>query len=301
MKYLFPVFFFLLIPLTTNAQVVLDTSAIRSQLRAAQAAFNQYAYKEALVVAESALQQFDAAPDTLLQLRADTYRIIGGILTRLGQSENARNQLSAAAEIYKQIEPLRHSLLAQLYSNIGIAHIQSQTRDFASAIPWFRKAAQTIQASDEANKDLVTMDYIGNIGLAQFYLNQFKQAEVTYLEALNYIQEPDDKNGLFVGTMEFRLGLLYERKGNLAEALHQYDQALKHYQLKVEEDPLIGNIYRSIGMLHYKRGDYEKALLYAEKARVLFAKLIGPATEEYLSALDVQSLALEELGRSSLA
>ncbi|GAB5551016.1 MAG: CHAT domain-containing protein [Saprospiraceae bacterium] len=284
-----------------NAQVSLDTAGVRSQLREAQAAFNQYAYPQALVAAEIALGQFSIAPDTMIQLRADAYRIRGGILTRMGQSEEARKSMTKAAEIYTQISPLRHALLAQLYSNIGISHIQSKTRDFAAAIPWFRKAAEIMQASEEANKDMATMDYIGNIGLAQFYLNQFKQAEITYLEALNYIEDPDEKNGDFVGTMEFRLGLLYERKGNLADALHQYEQALNHYQLKVKEDPLVGNIYRSMAHLHYKRGDYEKALLYAEKSRVLFAKLIGPATEEYLSALDIQSISLEELGRYKLS
>lgn len=301
MKYLISVCFLLFSLHFTFAQVVLDTSAIRSKLREAQAAFNQYAYPEALIAADDALQEFNLVPDTTLQLRADALRIKGGILTRMGQSEEARNEMSTAAEIYTQLSPLRYTLLAQLYSNIGISHIQSQTRDFAAAIPWFRKAAETIQASEEANKDMATMDYIGNIGLAYFYLNQFEQAEKTYLEALSYIQEPTVENGTFIGTMEFRLGLLYERKGNLADALHQYAQALQHYQLKVKEDPMVGNIYRSMGKLHYKRGDYEKALLYAEKARVLYAKLIGPATEEYIAALDLQSTALEELGRDKLA
>lgn len=301
MKHLITLYLLLFSLHCTFAQGVLDTSAIRSKLREAQAAFNQYAYSEALIAADDALQAFNPAPDTTLQLRADALRIKGGILTRMGQSEEARSEMSKAAEIYTQLRPVQHTLLAQLYSNIGISHIQSQTRDFVAAIPWFRKAAETIQASEEANKDMATMDYIGNIGLAYFYLNQFEQAEKTYLEALSYIQEPTVENGTFIGTMEFRFGLLYERKGNLADALHQYAQALQHYQLKVKEDPLIGNIYRSMGNLHYKRGDYEKALLYAEKARVLYAKLIGPATEEYIASLDLQSMALEELGRNKLS
>ncbi|MEM6379591.1 MAG: tetratricopeptide repeat protein, partial [Bacteroidota bacterium] len=301
MKHLFSIFILCLGIYKVEGQVVLDTAAIRQNLRAAQASFGQYAYPEALASANKALELFGEAPDTLIQLRAAVYRIKGGIYARMRQSEDARTNLLKAADIYQQLEPLAHQFLAQVYSNIGISYIQSSPVDFVSAIDWFRKAAETIQVSEIPNKGLIAMDYIGNIGMAHFYLNQFKQAEETYLEALNFIEEVDENNGDYIGMMEFRLGLLYEKKGNLAEALHQYQQALQNYQLKVKEDPLIGNIYRSMGLIHHKRGDYEKALLYAEKARLLFAKLIGPATEEYLSALDVQSMALTELGRARLA
>ena len=280
-----------------QAQVVLDTAKIASHIIAAQQHFDRFDYPKAEKESRLAIAAFEAAPDTMIGLRADAYRGLGGSLVSMNQGEAAREALNTAAQIYEGVDPVDYVSIAQINSNIGISYIQSIHRDFKSAIPWFQKAAEAVQLSDAENKNLLTLNYLGNIGLAHFYLNQFVLAEQKYMEALSYLETPKTEDRTIIAMMEFRLGQLYQRKGNVSAGLERFEKALENYLAVTKEHPFVGYIYRSLSSSYLQKGDYEKALIYAEQARVLFQQLIGQKNEEYVSALEAKGNALEALGR----
>ncbi|MEO0339968.1 MAG: CHAT domain-containing tetratricopeptide repeat protein, partial [Bacteroidota bacterium] len=186
---------------------------------------------------------------------------------------------------------------AQINANIGVSYVQAPPRDFAAAIPWFEQAAQTMQLTELENKNIKTMDYLGNVGMAHFYLNQFEQAEQKYLEGLNYLDAAEGRDKEYLARMEGRLGFLYQRKGNLSEAIHQFESSVAHFQSVTPDHPFIANILFGLSNTYREKGDYEKALLRAEQARLMFVRVIGEGTEEEASAFAAKSYALWALDR----
>ena len=281
-------------------QTALDTSKIRAHIKAAQQLFESFDYQSAKAEAQLAVKAFSETPDTAFQLRGDALRVMGGIQTSLRQADSARFYLNKAIGVYESLEPINYEFIAQINSNIGISYIKGRENDyndFSAAIPWFQRAADAMQKSDLPNKNIKTMDYLGNIGLAHFYLNQFELAEKKYLEALSFQETPTPEDRPYIGMMEARLGFLYQRKGNLSGAIQLFETALENYQSAIPEHPFVANIMFGLSNTYRARGDYEKALLYAEQARVMFLKLIGPNNEEYVTALNAKADALEALGR----
>ena len=127
--------------------------------------------------------------------------------------------------------------------------------------------------------------YYENRGLAFENLNQLKEAEASYKEALHY----DSESGRYFN----RLGVFYYVQKNYAQSVTYYQQAIDrepnepvyldnisrayeqmdqqdkaepYYQRLLKIEPTNDKFLNRLGVLYYKENKYEKALEYYDKA-----------------------------------
>jgi len=115
---------------------------------------------------------------------------------------------------------------------------------------------------------------MGHLGLAGLYdlVGRYNQSIEHYETCLGIVKTADKK-------AEFlrKIGMMYEKKGNLDKALDFYEQATQ--QIDVNENKLeAARIFMNIGWVHSRRAQFDKALEFNNRALAIFNEE-GPPKE----------------------
>ena len=108
------------------------------------------------------------------------------------------------------------------------------------------------------------------LGLAFFYMGDYKSATTHYFEALKFYETASDTSGIL--TLCNNLGAVYDR-------LHDFDKALKYYfkaqelfnrQSLATKNPFpLASLQNNIANIYQTKGDFPSALQYYEKSLAL--------------------------------
>jgi tetratricopeptide (TPR) repeat protein/DNA-binding CsgD family transcriptional regulator len=193
-----------------------------------------------------------------------------------------------------QDQPKLDSLLLQL-QNTKIDTIKVKTLlqisqyysafNTTLAVEYARKATDLAverkleRLSAESNKAL---------GLAYFYMGDYKNASAHSFQALKYFETVRDTSGIMIITNN--LGVIHDRLKDFDEALVYYFKVRDLYnKYKPGTSPFpLPSLYNNIANIYQTKGDYKSALQYYEKSLAL-------AEEAGLKR--VQGIALNNIGK----
>ncbi len=286
----------------TYAQQTSDLDIIEQQLQTAQQYLDSLAYDQALSLALDAQQQLKQTALPINRLLADAYRIAGSSYVRKRNLAEAKRLLKQAANLYTTNQPVNWTMLAETYSNRGVAF--AFAGDFKTAATQFEKALETIEKSKAEDQAFKTASYLSNLGMAYYYLNDFEQASYHYKQTLAQFQGTEAERWNQYGLMQYRLGLIALRKGNVELALDYYESALADYKNRYGKNvPIVADMYGSIADLYLRQGNFEAAITYSEYSSQLYEQILGIDSDEYLRMLypKVEALYSLDLEREASA
>jgi tetratricopeptide (TPR) repeat protein len=181
---------------------------------------------------------------------ADTYNILGRILSREGDFEKANENYYQALKIQKMNVGYSNKLTATLYNNIGLNMLE--LGQYNNALQLFMQA--------ESEDSIPNSTFIGNKGLAQNSLGLYKDASQNFERALILLEQ---ENG-----WQDRIAITYNNLSVSYQNLALYDKALLCAQkaLNIDEE-LFGEVHintitvrNNIAFIYYLKGLYNRAL-----------------------------------------
>ena len=149
------------------------------------------------------------------------------------------------------------------------------------AIEYFRKVLDLADRDKGSWEDFKKEAHNQSANLYDL-VGDYPNAVHHYLEGMKFLSSPLEKSESLR-----KIGMIYEKKGDLAESLKFYEEAM---DLIVDsEHPLeVGRICMNIGWVHNRSGDYHKAMDFCERALSVFRKM----KNDYETALALNNLAV---------
>jgi class 3 adenylate cyclase/tetratricopeptide (TPR) repeat protein len=111
-----------------------------------------------------------------------------------------------------------------------------------------------------------------HLGLAGLYdlVGRYNRSIEHYEFCIGIAKTPDKKSGFLR-----KIGMVYEKKGDLDKALDFYKQAMQ--KIDINENKLeAARIFMNIGWVHSRRADFDKALDFNNRALKIFQKQGSP-------------------------
>jgi class 3 adenylate cyclase/tetratricopeptide (TPR) repeat protein len=149
------------------------------------------------------------------------------------------------------------------------------------AVGYFQQALQHMQEKGRSWNKHRKEVYL-KLGETCDLLGEFDQAVLHYRAGLGLASSGDEKAEALR-----KIGMVYEKRGNLGTALRSYQEALK--SIAVDQSPMeAGLLYMNIGWIYHRNGRLQKALDYSDKALSIFRR----ERRDYETALVLNNLAV---------
>jgi len=201
-------------------------------------------------------------PDTDSDLSDDSKRVIEGILER---NDRIDEEIKEAISLYERgliddaIEQLKKALDLQpdsptILYNLGVMYMKKEKYlDAANAL---KRSLQYLTSTGHTNINIIIhpevfMGVSVNLGMIYIYLEMYNEAIDVLKNALKF--HPDDFDA------NWNLAVAYYTKGDIANAIPQFDRCLKL-------NPNSPEIHNAIGLLYYNSKLYHAALEEFQKA-----------------------------------
>lgn len=183
----------------------------------------------------------------------------GGALLVQGQPNPALPFLEKAREYYDRNN--RSAELAPVLLDIGLAY--SRKGDYKSAAESFMRALALSEALKDDNGRAAALN---NLGLIQYYYNDFSKSELYLRQAKKLYSQTGNRQGMAIA--EASLGLLYMGQSHYDSARVYYSKALT--ALNGPEDfPFRANVLNNIGIVYRNISDYQRAVTcFAEASKI---------------------------------
>lgn len=221
-------------------------------------------YNKSLEYWKQALSLADK--EGLREQAADAYHQVGFTYMKMGEMNQALQNLQNAADIYSYLN--KKSLLAGVYNDIGLIHrnwglYDKALQDYFNALNIYN------EISDVEGTSMVS----NNIGQIYYYREDYPKAIDYFVQYYNVNKK--------LGHVRSVAGA----SNNIASAymeLKRYDDALEYFMESLKIYDSIGLkigvaiIRDNIGSLFYKKGQYDHALLYHLSALNIFKELQSP-------------------------
>ena len=232
---------------------------------------SNYYYEKASVIYEKIAIQYDDKNAWVKYVTC--INKIGSNLIRQGKYETAMEYLNKALEIGLKKLDENHSVIMDIYDNIGIGHEFSGRYD--KALNYFHK---TILKKKQllGENHLKVSDSYDSIGRVFGRKEEINKALEYYNKSFAIYLKLLGENHYKVGCTYYNIGLLYRKKGDYDKALEYANKALVIDLASVGENhPVIANDYDNIGTVYSLKGDYDKALEYYIKSLDIKLKSLG--------------------------
>ena len=202
-----------------------------------------------------------------------------GIQRDMGDYAKAEQAFLKAEEILKEQLGEGHPDYGTLINNL--AGLYRLMGEYDKAIEKFGQCGE-IYAKTLGAEHFLTLSAKNNMGLVYQEKGEYDQAEELYLYCLQKLKSQD--NALAVATTQNNLATLYQKKGDLAEALKQAKAAVKNYEQTVgSKHSLYVYGLNNIAGIYFSLGEYQKAQERFEEALELCAELFGKKSKNYES------------------
>lgn len=207
---------------------------------------------------------------------ADSLYELATANSMLGKMEPALEQVTAAVELYQQLNHPRKEALAR--ERLGMLH--QQLGDYPTALRYHFAALQLREAND-GQKNLARPHYL--IGMTHAMSGNLTEARKWYEKGLSIAQNTGDQ--LHEAIIWNNLAVDYRTLGDYAQALECGFKSLTIAQA-LGYDVGIATAFSTIGEAYLVAGLYDQALQYCSDALARFKQLhggvYGPAAVETL-------------------
>ncbi len=195
---------------------------------------------------------------------AETLAYMGNLYRASGKYQQAEEILGLVLLTRQKLLPSRHGLIAAALNDLGLVF---STSDPDRALTYYQQALDIYNA-DPGNRERIA---IAKTNMAFLYGQQDRYEDaVTNLEAALSLW-----HALFSGPhagkafVLFRLGTMSEKMVNPGSAEEFYTKSLAEYlELYGPKHPDVARAYNALGNLQKANGNFERALVYYQKAIV---------------------------------
>ena len=246
-----------------STQYKLDDTLASALYAKSWALFRLQKLEEALPIALSALELSTQLKN--LDIQARSQNTIGAIYKFLGRYDLSEQHQQSALELFQQLGDTRR--VAGMFSNLG--ETARLRRDFAGAHPLYQQAV-TI-AREIGEKDWL-VEFLNNLGFAQFQLGKLGAAERSFYEAIEVAKAasiPEDAN------VYKNLCMVHLAQAQLAKALVAGQNALDLSQ-KSQQHMITAEVWFLLGKISLARSspisiastDYDAKACLTESLRL---------------------------------
>ena len=234
-----------------------------------------------------ALRQFSKKERDTIWLR----HFLTGI-NSLTKSHLEQNQFQEAVNLGEEaIEALspqdntQPQELAELYHTLGKAYFGLRNAKAAAD-----KLEQSIDIKMSLKKeaDVDMANSFSNLGYAHYYSGNYFKGYLNLKKALELVEAKEDKvrdDSLFMAELNNSVGKLLYELGYCDEAALKFQKCLSlRLELK-STDGQIAQAYNGVGVCYVKKGAFDKALDYYNKAEKLWTSSFGKALGNYQKGL----------------
>ena len=143
------------------------------------------------------------------------------------------------------------------YAGINIADLYLKNNDPSAALVTLKESMTYFDETDSNIANILIL-----MGKAYVQMNQLKEAEEHYLDAVEIAEQNDSKFEASRASIE--LGALYRREQKFAKALEQYEKALALTAItQIFKDRR--DIFEGFAKVYAEMGDYENAFAYQKQ------------------------------------
>lgn len=173
-------------------------------------------------------------------------------------NEECYRRAIAAFEQVRRLQPRR----AGVYNNLGVLYFD--TGQFAKAITAFQTGLRLNPKDGQNETTLMEWEFLSDAQIYVFIGDAYEQLDRNEL-ALNSYQRAVQAGELFFdGNINERLGLVYEKLGDVDKAIAAYLAIdAEYYRYRPFE---LTRISLRLGLLYARKGNYEEAIKYLSAA-----------------------------------
>lgn len=252
---------------------------------------------EALVARRKLAEAEPLLREALTQLRAavgDEHPFVGGVLDRLGSLLLDRGNLADAEvaardslAIRRRHYPADHPTIAKAVNNLAMIYLTGGR--FAEAEPLFHEALGIYRRRGEGRHPTAGA-ILSNLGELARQRGDPTAAEPLLREALDVQRSIHGPDYPYVGVISNNLALTLLELGadpkKLDEAEALFADTLRNIKANFgEEHPYVASTLHNVGLVRYRRGDFEGALKLLNEALSMRRRVLGENTWEVANSL----------------
>jgi len=204
-----------------------------------------------------------------------------GDTTQTGPLVNQLKQKLAAKNI-------KESFLSESFFLIGTYHII--IKSYNKAITYIDSCISIKVKNGEIDERYARALY--NLGLAYFYLGDFKKHEEYSSKSLEIEKKINGESSTILCNIYFSLSSAYQE-------LQEYEKALNYSSLALEiannhpdsiSHEVMAYLYESVGVCYTRLADFSKAKIYLDKAESFYKQYNLRITDNYINLMNSSAL-----------
>jgi len=246
--------------------------------------YSLQAYNEAETYLNEALA---IKKDTYTEMHpsvANTYNMLGNLVSDQGNYLLAEQYYQRALAIRKEVLSEDHPHVADTYQNLGI--LSYSEGDYDEAIRYMEKGFEIEQRTLPPMHPNLASSY-NNLGIMYDIKGNYQKALAYYQQSLTIRKEILGEEHLAVAETYLNLGVVYQEMGDLREAMANYTKSLALHR-KLLKNPLsldIAIVLENMASANLEQDKYTEALSYYQQALDIYTQLFG---EQHPNVADIQ-------------
>ena len=269
-------------------------NAILDKLRSVLLSPDPHQQGESVTVLEmldEMVSDLDAAENEMPEVDATVRHMIGETYLGLGKTDAAIAQLTRAAELFTDVNPIQ---CADCWNKVGLTH--QLKRDHALAEASFRRALAIVQSSPP--DEVVRRDNVaGNLATSLWKQEKFAEAKPLARELLQARIERHGAASVPVISSLRQISEIHAELDELDEAEKVQRRALETARDTVEEShPILAAVVGELAMIIDKSGRLEESLSYHREGWRLAREYRRPGTSDWQIRLHYTAEAFARTG-----
>ncbi len=172
-------------------------------------------------------------------------------------------KLSKKREAIERYEQVVSAKKADVYTLVELAQLLELERP-EKAVVHYKRALDLLKTGPTTGVSAFQIELLNNIAVEKTQTGKFEEAKEDFKQALRHLAEEQKKAATVRTwalkiTLNFNLGYTYEMMGSFGEASDLYKRIIKTHPDHVDS-------YMRLSIMAMRRGNYQRAIAYAEDA-----------------------------------
>ncbi len=236
---------------------------------------------------DSALAYYEKAA-VIFKRMEDWESYVYCLLQKVDISRKSGN-FSEAVKICEEVKPVileelngKHILMVDLYRQLGLISWKMGDYDTAKEYMNNGKDLAELYGNVKDSKSVRIIGYLYfSLGIIYFETGSYDEAIEYYNKSLDFFSKHKDELLQLIAFVHSNLGIIYDITGYYDKAIYHQEKALEIYLYDPEMNLYgLASLYVNIAItLSERKGDYDTALLYSDKALNMMLELFGEESE----------------------